>query len=191
MQPISRRRAPARWAGPGQCRRCGRADLEDALRLPDRAAAGIGRAGDVDQHPGSFDGAPRGGRGSGPNRRSASDRVERNGGSPGPTLRLRPGDRLRVQLVNRLAEVTNLHVHGLHVSPERNGDNPFVAVEPGSTFDYDYQLAPTTVGHVLVPPAPHGMVADQIFGGLYGAIIVDEPQGESGSIPITRGNASW
>jgi FtsP/CotA-like multicopper oxidase with cupredoxin domain len=31
-------------------------------------------------------------------------------------------------------------------------------------------------------PHHHGKVADQIFGGLYGAIIVDEPEGESGSI---------
>ena len=53
-----------------------------------------------------------------------------NGGVPGPTLRLRPGDTLRVELVNRLDRVTNLHVHGLHVSPEANGDNVFVAVEP-------------------------------------------------------------
>jgi FtsP/CotA-like multicopper oxidase with cupredoxin domain len=110
-----------------------------------------------------------------------------NGGLPGPTLRLRPGDRLRVQLVNRLAQATNLHVHGLHVSPERNGDNPFVTVEPGSTFDYDYQLPHDhPSGMFWYHPHHHGMVADQIFGGLYGAIIVDEPQGESGSIPITR-----
>jgi FtsP/CotA-like multicopper oxidase with cupredoxin domain len=110
-----------------------------------------------------------------------------NGGSPGPTLRLRPGDRLRVQLVNRLDTVTNLHVHGLHVSPERNGDNPFVTVEPGSAFDYDYQLPPDhPPGMFWYHPHHHGMVADQIFGGLYGAIIVDEPEGEFGSIPITR-----
>jgi len=110
-----------------------------------------------------------------------------NGGLPGPTLRLRPGDRLRVRLVNRLAQATNLHVHGLHVSPERNGDNPFVTVEPGSTFDYDYQLAHDhPSGMFWYHPHHHGMVADQIFGGLYGAIIVDEPEGEFGPIPITR-----
>ena len=110
-----------------------------------------------------------------------------NGGVPGPTLRLRPGDRLRVQLVNRLAEETNLHVHGLHVSPERNGDNPFVTVNPGSTFDYDYQLPPDhPSGMFWYHPHHHGIVADQIFGGLYGAIIVDEPEGELGSIPISR-----
>ncbi len=110
-----------------------------------------------------------------------------NASLPGPTLRLRPGDRLRVQLVNRLDTVTNLHVHGLHVSPERNGDNPFVTVEPGSTFDYDYRLPPDhPPGMFWYHPHHHGMVADQIFGGLYGAIIVDEPESEFGSIPITR-----
>jgi FtsP/CotA-like multicopper oxidase with cupredoxin domain len=69
-----------------------------------------------------------------------------NGSLPGPTLRLRPGDRLRVQLANRLAQVTNLHVHGLHVSPERNGDNPFVAVEPGSTGNRADVLVTTVQG---------------------------------------------
>jgi Multicopper oxidase len=45
-----------------------------------------------------------------------------------------------VKLVNRLAEPTNLHVHGLHVSPEGHGNNVFVAVQPGESFDYDYRL---------------------------------------------------
>ena len=63
-----------------------------------------------------------------------------NGGLPGPTLHLQPGDRLQAQLVNRLSAPTNLHVHGLHVSPEGNGDSPLVTVNPGQTFDYDYQL---------------------------------------------------
>src|SRR5829696_1404525 len=51
-----------------------------------------------------------------------------NGSSPGPTLRVRPGDRLRVRLVNRLGRPTNVHTHGLRVSPAGNGDNPFLAV---------------------------------------------------------------
>lgn len=59
---------------------------------------------------------------------------------PGPTLHLRPGDVLKIKLVNNLVRATNLHVHGLHVSPEWNGDNVFVSVEPGGTFDYEYKL---------------------------------------------------
>jgi FtsP/CotA-like multicopper oxidase with cupredoxin domain len=110
-----------------------------------------------------------------------------NGGLPGPTLRLQPGDRLQVQLVNRLSDPTNLHVHGLHVSPDGNSDNPFVKIDPGTTFDYDYQLPDDhPPGVYWYHPHHHGMVADQIFGGLYGAIIVGDPEGSTGSIPVTR-----
>lgn len=63
-----------------------------------------------------------------------------NGTSPGPTLRVRRGDVLRVELVNRLDVATNLHTHGLHVSPEGNGDNIFVQVAPGESFRYEYRI---------------------------------------------------
>ena len=102
-----------------------------------------------------------------------------NGGVPGPTLRLRPGDTVRLDLVNRLAEVTNLHVHGLHVSPEGNGDNIFLAVEPGQTQRYEYRLPDDhPPGVYWYHPHHHGNVADQIFGGLYGAIVVEDPAEE-------------
>ena len=51
-----------------------------------------------------------------------------NGTVPGPTLRLRPGDELSIRLANGLNEPTNLHVHGLHVSPQADADNVFLAV---------------------------------------------------------------
>jgi FtsP/CotA-like multicopper oxidase with cupredoxin domain len=100
-----------------------------------------------------------------------------NGSVPGPTLRLRAGDVLKIGLVNRLTQITNLHVHGLHVSPEGNGDNVFVSVDPGDTFDYEYKLAGNhPPGVYWYHPHHHGMVADQIFAGLFGAIIVQEPE---------------
>ncbi len=100
-----------------------------------------------------------------------------NGGVPGPTLRLRPGDTLQLDLVNRLDEVTNLHVHGLHVSPEGRGDNVFLAVEPGQTQKYEYRLPDDhPPGTYWYHPHHHGNVADQVFGGLYGAIIVEDPE---------------
>ena len=100
-----------------------------------------------------------------------------NGGLPGPTLHLQPGDRLRVRLMNRLQSPTNLHVHGLHVSPEGHSDNVLVAVNPGASFDCDYQLPGNhPPGVYWYHPHHHGTVADQVFGGLYGAIIVGDPQ---------------
>ncbi|MEP6463883.1 MAG: multicopper oxidase family protein [Frankiaceae bacterium] len=106
-----------------------------------------------------------------------------NGGVPGPTLRLQPGDRLQVRLVNWLRTPTNLHVHGLHVSPDGNGDNPFVQVGPDETFDYDHQLPKEhPPGVYWYHPHHHGMVADQIYSGLYGAIIV----GDADLVPVIR-----
>ena len=106
-----------------------------------------------------------------------------NGGLPGPTLRLRPGDTCRVELANRLDEVTNLHLHGLHVSPEGSGDNVFVEVQPGATHRYEYQLPDDhPPGVYWYHPHHHGTVADQVFGGLYGAIIVDD----DAAIPVDR-----
>jgi len=113
-----------------------------------------------------------------------------NGGLPGPTFFVQPGDRLRVRLVNRLSDPTNLHVHGLHVSPRNNGDNPFVVAPPGAAFDYDYRLPEDhPPGVFWYHPHHHGVVADQLFGGLYGAIIVGDPhtpEPGSGAVPVTR-----
>ena len=104
-----------------------------------------------------------------------------NGQVPGPGLR--PGDRLQVAMVNRLAIPTSVRVHGLHVCPQGNSDNPFIGIRPGERFDYEFQIP---MGH---PNGTdwhhshrHGLVIEQVFGGLYGGIIiVGDPD-----IPSTR-----
>ena len=108
-----------------------------------------------------------------------------NGTVPGPTLRLRPGDRLQVQLVNHLGVPTNLHTHGLHVSPKGNADNTLtVHVHPGESFDYDIQLPDDhPPGPFWYHPHEHHMVADQIWHGLYGGIVVEDAGPE---VPVTR-----
>ncbi|BCW06141.1 multicopper oxidase family protein [Arthrobacter sp. NtRootA1] len=96
---------------------------------------------------------------------------------PGPTLRIRPGDVLKIRLINNLSEPTNLHMHGLHVSPQGNGDNPFIRVDPGTAVDYEYRLPRDhPPGVYWYHPHHHGGVADQVFAGLYGAIIVEDPE---------------
>ncbi len=110
-----------------------------------------------------------------------------NGSLPGPTIHLQPGDRLRVQLVNRLDAPTNLHVHGLHVSPQGRADDVFVMVEPGGSHDYEYEIpSDHPPGVYWYHPHHHGNVADQLFGGMYGAIIVgDVPSAAEPAIPVT------
>lgn len=98
-----------------------------------------------------------------------------NGHVPGQTWRVRPGDRIEVSLANRLGSPTNLHTHGLHVSPEGASDNALLSIGPSETFDYRFDLpADHPTGVFWYHPHRHGHVADQVFGGLYGTIVVED-----------------
>src|SRR4051794_21428907 len=54
-------------------------------------------------------------------------------------LRIHPGDRVELALETRSGIDTNLHPHGLDVSPSRNSDNVFIHIHPGQTFNYSSQ----------------------------------------------------
>jgi FtsP/CotA-like multicopper oxidase with cupredoxin domain len=96
-----------------------------------------------------------------------------NGGLPGPLIRVRKGDRLIVHFSNALPKPTTVHWHGLQVPIEMDGvpgaSQP--PVEPGGTFTYDF----------VVPDAglfwyhPHVMSAAQVGFGLYGPLLVEDP----------------
>ncbi|TLP74201.1 multicopper oxidase family protein [Nesterenkonia sphaerica] len=105
-----------------------------------------------------------------------------NGSVPGQTWRVRPGDRIEVRLINDLDTPTNLHTHGLEVSPRDNGDNPFISIDPGQSFDYRFDLPEDhPPGVFWYHPHRHGTATGQLFGGLYGALIV-----EGDEVPATR-----
>src|SRR5689334_21783274 len=55
-----------------------------------------------------------------------------------PVLRVQPGDHVRLRLVNASTDATNLHYHGFTVTPQQGGDDPFLTVRPGESFDYDF-----------------------------------------------------
>jgi FtsP/CotA-like multicopper oxidase with cupredoxin domain len=102
-----------------------------------------------------------------------------NGQVPGPTLRLQPGETLGVTLTNQLDEPTNLHTHGLHVSPAGNSDNVFVHIMPGETFAYECAIPQDRTSGLYIPglywyhPHMHGDSTDQVEGGMAGALIVE------------------
>ncbi len=112
-----------------------------------------------------------------------------SGEVPGPTLRLRSGETLGVTLNNQLDQPTNLHTHGLHVSPTGNSDNVFVHLMPGESFAYEYAIPPDRTSGLYIPgfywyhPHLHGDSAEQVEGGMAGAIIVE---GELDYLPGIR-----
>ena len=98
-----------------------------------------------------------------------------DGSAVGPTWRVRPGDVVRVELRNDLSRPTNLHTHGLHVSPEGNSDNIYRMADPGSSLTYEYRIpADHPSGTFWYHPHHHGSVAEQVSGGLAGVIIVED-----------------
>lgn len=97
-----------------------------------------------------------------------------NGEYVPPTLRVRPGDTIRLQFPNALDEPTNLHVHGLAVSPRANSDNPFLHVAPGETENYEIRVpANHPPGLFWYHPHPHGLSDAQTRNGMSGALVVE------------------
>jgi suppressor of ftsI len=81
-----------------------------------------------------------------------------NGAYIPPVWRIRLGDILTVTVHNRLSKPTNLHFHGLGVSPLGNGDNVFLHVKPGETFTYQVKIPEKHAGLFWFHPHMHGNV---------------------------------
>lgn len=97
-----------------------------------------------------------------------------NGEVPGPLLRARQGDTLRVTLRNALPQATTVHWHGIRLPNAMDGVPHLTQkpVAPGGEFVYEFALpdAGTYWYH------PHERSHQQVARGLYGALVVDEPQ---------------
>ena len=105
-----------------------------------------------------------------------------------PLLRVRLGDVMRITFRNKLPDdPSNLHFHGMSVSPQGNSDNVFVHVHPGHVFDYEVRIPATGrqgPGLFWYHPHAHGFVAKQMLGGMSGGLVVD---GSEKFFPILEG----
>jgi FtsP/CotA-like multicopper oxidase with cupredoxin domain len=120
----------------------------------------------------------------------------------GPTLRLRPGQTLDLALINDLPReskeqvradraqesgsahiatqphsfnTTNLHTHGLHVSPRANSDNVLLAVPPQTTQPYHIEIPDDhPPGTFWYHAHGHGSTAIQVGSGMAGTIVIED-----------------
>jgi FtsP/CotA-like multicopper oxidase with cupredoxin domain len=96
-----------------------------------------------------------------------------NGAVPGPEIRVRQGERLRVAVDNGLDEETTVHWHGMRVPNPMDGVPHLTQrpIAPGETFVYEFDCpdAGTFWYH------PHQRGFEQVGRGLYGPLIVEEP----------------
>ncbi len=108
--------------------------------------------------------------------RTVTGTLNFNGQYPGPTLAVNPGDTMNLTIVNGLNEDTNLHTHGFHVSPAGISDNVLRTMKPGSVSNVSITLPPNhPAGLFWYHPHMHGLVDEQIYFGMTGAILVGNP----------------
>ncbi|NIP81776.1 MAG: multicopper oxidase domain-containing protein, partial [Gemmatimonadetes bacterium] len=93
---------------------------------------------------------------------------------PGPTLEVREGDSVVVRFRNDLAEPTTIHWHGLHL-PFRADGSPFHPIGPGEEYVYTFRIPEGTAGTYWYHPHPDHRTTWQIGKGLFGALIVRDP----------------
>jgi len=111
-----------------------------------------------------------------------------NGDTLAPVIRVKPGDKLQIQYVNALPakpsglcevppcmNMSNLHFHGLHVSPRFPQDDVLTMMAmPGETLNYTLSIPlDQPPGLYWYHPHPHGESFRQVLDGMSGAIVVE------------------
>jgi L-ascorbate oxidase len=109
-----------------------------------------------------------------------------------PTIDIAPGETISITLDNRLPTTnqncpapdgnvntphcfnrTNLHTHGLWVSPTGNSDNVLLSINPSARFEYEYNVrADHPAGTFWYHPHLHGSTALQVSSGMAGLLII-------------------
>lgn len=105
-----------------------------------------------------------------------------------PVLRLSPGDQLKIKYVNDLPakplescaippchDMTNLHFHGLEVSPNAPQDDVLdMMAMPGESLNYTVQIpSDHPPGLYWYHTHPHGESERQVLDGMSGAIVIE------------------
>jgi FtsP/CotA-like multicopper oxidase with cupredoxin domain len=140
-----------------------------------------------------------------------------NGQLVGPTLRVRQGDVINLLLDNQLPKetadeiqaqfeqengnayldtipasfnTTNMHYHGLHVSPTGNSDNVLLDIAPQSQFQNEVKLpANHPIGSYWYHAHAHGSTSIQVGSGMAGAIVIeDDPKTTPKSLLAANAN---
>ncbi|GHD59682.1 hypothetical protein GCM10017083_44480 [Thalassobaculum fulvum] len=97
-----------------------------------------------------------------------------NGSVPGPEIRVRQGERLRIVVDNGLAEATTVHCHGIRLPNAMDGVPHLTQrpIGPGETFVYEFDAvdAGTFWYH------PHQRSSEQVDRGLSGPLVIEEAE---------------
>lgn len=105
-------------------------------------------------------------------RHPSTDVLGYDGKVPGPTLRLKQGEPVRIIVENKLDQDTTVHWHGIRLPNAMDGVPGLTQppIKPGETFGYEF--TPPDAGTFWYHP--HANSLQQLGRGMAGALIVEE-----------------
>ena len=78
----------------------------------------------------------------------------------------------------RMSDTSNLHLHGVHISPKEPQDFVKLQIEPGMGYDYEYKIPANHMpGSFWLHTHFHGSTTIQVGGGAALALIIADPIG--------------
>ncbi len=96
-----------------------------------------------------------------------------NGIAPGPVLRTRQGQPFAASFANNLAHSSTVHWHGIRLVNAMDGVGGMTQAPVPAGGAFDYAFTPPDAGTYWYHP--HEMSYEQVPRGLFGALIVEEP----------------
>lgn len=108
-----------------------------------------------------------------------------NGNILGPTLILRKGDNISMNVTNTLTDTTTIHWHGMHVAPQNDG-GPHTVILPGTTWQPQFTVMDNAATYWYHPHL-HRKTAEHVTKGIAGFIIVRDNQEAALKLPRKYG----
>ncbi|MBF9132795.1 multicopper oxidase domain-containing protein, partial [Plantactinospora sp. S1510] len=108
-----------------------------------------------------------------------------NGSILGPTLRVRRGDRVAVDVANDLPESTSVHWHGMHLPAVMDG-GPHQPITPGGVWR-PYWTVEQRAATLWYHPHLHRSTAAHVYRGIAGLFLVDDDETDALPLPNRYG----
>lgn len=103
----------------------------------------------------------------------------------GPVLRVKQGQTLPFDVVNRIEDTSTIHWHGLHIPGDVDG-GPHQEIKPGETLSPDVPIVQNASMNWFHSHM-HGKTAQQTYKGLAGVLLVEDDASLSADLPKTYG----
>lgn len=108
-----------------------------------------------------------------------------NGAYLGPTLKMRDGEKVRINVKNNLKEISTLHWHGMHLPASQDG-GPHQIVKSGEIWSPEFTIKQKAAS-LWYHPHLKGKTAEHVWRGMAGMLIIEDDESDALELPNQYG----